>query len=98
MDLKLRLPVFGSYAFRAALFALALTAVCLLIDPIWKWLMAYEAVSFMPKWLALALGSVHSPSFMGLFAGLFLEWFLLGLLASLVFWMLKSTRQGESAT
>ena len=92
------MPAYGPYALRAAVFALALTAICLLIDPIWKWLMAYEAVSYIPKWLALVLGSVHSPSFMGLFAGLFLEWFILGLLVSLIFWMLRSTRQGESST
>ena len=92
------MPAFRSYALRAAWFALALSAASLLIEPVWKQLLSYEAFSFIPKWLALALGSVHSPSVIGLFAGLFLEWFVLTLLVSLMFWILKSTRKGESAT
>ena len=92
------MPGFGSYALRAAVSALGLSAVCLLIDPVWRWLLSYELVGFIPKWLAFVLGGVHSPSFIGLFAGLFLEWFVLGLLVSLVLWMLKNTRRGESAT
>jgi hypothetical protein len=72
------------HASRAALFALGATAVCLLFDPIWHWLISHEAVGFIPKALAVVLGGVHNPSFMGLFAGLFLEWFVVGLLGSVL--------------
>ena len=98
VDVRLHVPTFGSYVLRTAVAAVVLSAACLLFNPILASLLAHEFVGFMPKWLALTFGTVHSPSFVGLFAGLFLEWFALGLLLSVVLWMLKTRGHGESAT
>ena len=92
------MPTFRAYVQRAALCALALSAACLLVDPVWMWLLSHELVGLIPRWLAFTFGTVHSPSFIGIFAGLFLEWFVIGLLVSLVLWTLKSRGRSESAT
>ena len=80
---------FKPYAMRAAVAALAATALCLIADPVWRWLLSVEIVGFIPKALALTLGTVHNPSFLGLFMGFFVEWLAVCLLAALTLWQLK---------
>jgi hypothetical protein len=92
------MPTFGAYLRLTALVALALSTACLLFNPILSTLLSHHVLGFVPKSLALALGTVHSPSYLGLFVGLFLEWVVLGLLVSVVLWMLKTRGRGEGAT
>ena len=88
---------FKPYAFRALVFALAASVVCVLFNDLLAFLLAQDAVGFVPKLLALSLGGVHSPSYFGLFAGFFLEWAVLALLVASLFWILSRSR-GRSAT
>jgi hypothetical protein len=70
----------------------------MLVDRFLMSLLSYEFVGFVPIWLAITFGTVHSPSFVALFVGLFLEWFVLGLLVCVVLWMQKTRGRPESAT
>jgi hypothetical protein len=88
---------FKPYVLRVAVLALLVTAVCLLIDPAWRWLLSFEPVGFIPKALAITLGGVHSPSFLGLFLGVFLELFVVGMLGAVPFW-LQNNRGAKNAT
>jgi len=88
---------FKPYASRALVIAVAATAVSVLSNDLLALLLANDTIGFIPKHLALSLGSVHSPSYLGLFAGLFLEWAAVAVLGALVFWVLTK-RRSQSAT
>ena len=60
------MPAFGFYVVRTGVASLALSAACLLFNPILTALLSHQFFGFIPKWLALTFGTVHSPSFVGL--------------------------------
>ena len=92
------MAAFKSYARRAAIFATCITALSLLSDPLWQWLVSLDVVGYPPKILAVLLGGVHNPSLIGLFVGFFIEWFVI-CAACLVAWeAVKRRRASTNAT
>jgi len=92
------MAAFKSCASRAAIFAACVTALSLLSDPLWQWLVSLHVVGYPPKMLAVLLGGVHNPSLIGLFAGFFLEWFVVGAVCLLAWDAVKRRRASTNAT
>jgi len=89
------MATFRPYVLAAAAFALGIAAVCLLSDSVWGWMQSSEAFVFAPKMLAVLLWG--KMPLLSLFVGVFLQWFVVVLLALLPFWVLNR-RGAKDAT
>jgi len=89
---------FRPYASRALIFAVAASVLTVLFTDVLALLLAHEAIGFLPKYFALSFGTVHSPSYLGLFAGFFFEWAVIGLFGAFGVWLLARRRSEQSAT
>jgi hypothetical protein len=81
---------FQPYLARAALFSLGATALPLLSREATGFVLSIDVVAYVPRVLALSLGSVHAPSYAGLFIGLFVEWFLLAIVVASILWFIRT--------
>ena len=56
-----------------------------------------DAVGFLPGMFAITLGTVHSPSYFGIFLAIFIEWLAVSLPLALLWWGING-RWKENAT
>jgi hypothetical protein len=83
---------FKYYAIGAAIFAVAATIACVLSKE--TFFSSFDAFVLLPIFLAIVFsGNVHQPSDLGMYLGLFLNWFIVGLAVSGVFWFIRRAKK-----
>ena len=88
------MPTFRPYATGAAIFAVGVTATCVLSDSAWAWIQNVEALVLLPKLIAiLSWGQAPVVTLVAMLIGFFLQTFVLGVIVLIPFWALSNRRE-----
>jgi len=87
---------FKPYAARALLIAVAASVLSIISNDVLAVLLGHDLIGFVPSYLAVSLGSVHGPSYLGFFVGFLLQWAALAVLGALAIWAVARLRRPHS--